>query len=122
MFAIIFFWTPPHFWPLAIVKNDEYVRASVPMMPAVRGPRNTKRQCLFYTFVHLLTTFSLYFIGAAGGFYLAAAIISGLAFLFFHIRMWYERDDRTVWAKRTFFASLVYLAVLFAFMAIDSLL
>jgi protoheme IX farnesyltransferase len=122
MFAIIFFWTPPHFWPLAIMKNDEYARAGVPMMPAVRGQRNTKRQCMLYTFVLLLASFGLYFTGAVGGLYLAVAIISGLAFLFFHIRMWYEPDERTVWARRTFFASLIYLPILFSFMAIDSLL
>jgi protoheme IX farnesyltransferase len=121
MFAIIFFWTPPHFWPLVIVKNDDYVRAGIPMMPEVRGQRNTKRQCLFYTFVLLLTSFGLYFTGAVGGFYLAGAIISGLVFSYFQIRMWYEQDDRTVWAKRTFFASLVYLPVLFSSMVIDAL-
>jgi protoheme IX farnesyltransferase len=102
MFAIIFFWTPPHFWPLAIAKNDDYARAG--------------------TFVLLLASFGLYFTGAVGGLYLAVAIISGLAFLFFHIRMWYEPDERTVWARRTFFASLIYLPILFSFMAIDSLL
>jgi protoheme IX farnesyltransferase len=122
MFAIIFFWTPPHFWPLAIAKNDDYARAGIPMMPAVRGQRNTKRQCMLYTFVLLLASFGLYFTGAVGGLYLAVAIISGLAFLFFHIRMWYEPDERTVWARRTFFASLIYLPILFSFMAIDSLL
>ncbi|MFC7443031.1 heme o synthase [Laceyella putida] len=121
MFAIIFFWTPPHFWPLVIVKNDDYVRAGVPMMPVVRGQRKTKRDCMVYTVVLLLTSIGLYFTGAVGGFYLTAAILSGLAFLYFQIRMWYEQDDRTVWAKRTFFASLVYLPVLFTFMVIDSL-
>ncbi|SFI71779.1 heme o synthase [Thermoflavimicrobium dichotomicum] len=121
MFAIIFFWTPPHFWPLVIVKNDDYVRAGIPMMPVVSGQRNTKRQCIFYTFVLLLISFGLYFTGAVGGFYLAGAILSGLAFFYFQIRMWYEQDDHTMWAKRAFFASLVYLPVLFIFMVIDSL-
>jgi protoheme IX farnesyltransferase len=121
LFAIIFFWTPPHFWPLVIVKNDDYVRAGVPMMPVVRGQRNTKRQCMIYTVVLLFTSVALYFTDAVGGFYLAGAILSGLAFLYFQIRMWYEQDDRTVWAKRTFFASLVYLPFLFIFMVIDSL-
>ncbi|MGA9175230.1 MAG: heme o synthase, partial [Thermoactinomyces sp.] len=121
MFAIIFFWTPPHFWPLVMVKNDDYVRAGIPMMPEVRGQRNTKRQCLFYTIVLLLTSFGLCFTGDVGGFYLAGTIISGLVFLYFQIRMWYEQDDRTVWAKRAFFASLVYLPVLFTSMVIDAL-
>jgi heme o synthase len=121
MFAIIFFWTPPHFWPLVIVKNDDYVRAGVPMMPVVRGQRKTKRDCMVYTVVLLLTSIGLYFTGAVGGFYLTAAILFGLAFLYFQIRMWYEPDDRTVWAKRAFFASLAYLPVLFFFMVIDSL-
>lgn len=121
LFAIIFFWTPPHFWPLVIVKNEDYVRAGIPMLPVVRGQRNTKIQCLFYTFVLLLTSVGLYFTGAVGGFYLAGAILSGLAFLYFQIRMWYEPDDRTVWAKRAFFASLIYLPMLFTFMVIDAL-
>lgn len=121
MFAIIFFWTPPHFWPLVIVKNDDYVSAGAPMMPVVMGQRKTKRDCMVYTVVLLLTSIGLYFTGAVGGFYLAGAILSGLAFLYFQFRMWYEQDDRTVWAKRTFFASLVYLPVLFTSMVIDSL-
>ena len=122
MFIIIFLWTPPHFWPLAIVRNDEYKRAGIPMMPAVRGFRYTKKQCLIYTIVLLLTTISLYFTGLFGSLYLIGAILSGLVFLYFQIRMWFEQDDQTVWAQRAFIASRGYLAVLFALMAIDALL
>ncbi|MBH8596522.1 heme o synthase [Thermoactinomyces sp. CICC 10523] len=122
MFAIIFLWTPPHFWPLAIVKNDEYVRAGIPMMPAVRGFRTTKKQCLVYTFILLLASCGLYFTGYTGGIYLTIAILSGLYFLYYQLRMWRENDDRTEWAGRAFYASLMYLTVLFATMAVDSLI
>jgi len=122
MFAIVFFWTPPHFWPLVIVKNDDYVRAGIPMMPVIKGPRYTKKQCMVYTIVLLFTSYGLYLTDAVGGFYLAGAILSGLVFFIFQIRMWVEQDDRTVWARRTFFASLAYLPIVFLFMVIDSLL
>lgn len=122
MFAIIFFWTPPHFWPLAIVRNDEYVRAGVPMMPAVRGLRSTKKQSLIYTLILLPTSFVLSFTGAVGGLYLAIAILSGLVFLYYQLRLWYESDHRTEWAGRNFYASITYLAVLFTAMAIDSII
>lgn len=122
LFAIIFFWTPPHFWPLAMVKNDEYVRAEVPMMPAVRGFRSTKKQSLIYTLLLLPTSLGLYFTGAVGGFYLAIATLSGLYFLYCQLRMWYESDHRTEWAGRNFYASITYLAVLFSAMAMDTII
>lgn len=122
MFIIIFLWTPPHFWPLAIVRNDEYKQAGIPMMPAVRGFRYTKKQCLLYTIILLFTTTSLYFTGIFGGLYLIVAILSGLIFLYFQIRMYYEQNNQTVWAQRAFIASRGYLAILFVFMAIDTLL
>jgi protoheme IX farnesyltransferase len=122
LFAIIFFWTPPHFWPLAIVRNDEYVRAGVPMMPAVRGLRSTKKQSLIYTLILLPTSFGLSFTGAVGSLYLATAILAGLFFLYYQLRMWYESDHRTEWAGRNFYASITYLAVLFTAMAMDAII
>lgn len=122
LFAIIFFWTPPHFWPLAIVRNDEYVRAGVPMMPAVRGFRSTKKQSFIYTLFLLPTSLGLCLTGAVGGFYLTIAILAGLFFLYYQLRMWYESDNRTEWARRNFYASITYLAVLFTAMAIDAII
>jgi protoheme IX farnesyltransferase len=122
MFAIVFFWTPPHFWPLVIVKNKDYVRAGIPMLPVVQGQRTTKKQCMMYTIVLLLTSISLYFTGVLGVLYLAAAIICSLAFMYFQIRMWFEQETDTVWARKTYFASLAYLPILFTFMVIDSLI
>jgi heme o synthase len=122
LFAIIFVWTPPHFWPLAMVRNEEYRLAHVPMMPAVRGFRVTKRQCLVYTVLLLPATLGLAMTGAVGGFYLVAAVLAGLAFLAVQIRMWREADDEILWARRAFRASLAYLTVLFAAMAMDVLI
>jgi heme o synthase len=122
LFAIIFVWTPPHFWPLAMVRNEEYCLVRVPMMPAVRGFRVTKQQCLVYTVLLLPVSLGLAMTGSVGGFYLVTAVLAGLAFLAVQILMWREPDDEILWARRAFRASLVYLTVLFAAMAMDVLI
>lgn len=122
LFAIIFVWTPPHFWPLAMVRNEEYLLARVPMMPVVRGFRTTKRQCLIYTVLLLPVSLGIVMTEAVGSLYLVTALLAGLAFLAVQLRMWQEPDDHIVWARRAFRASLVYLTILFAAMAIDSLI
>ncbi len=122
MFLIIFLWTPPHFWALALYKNEDYTRAGIPMMPVVRGPRSTKRQSVAYALALLLCSVSLYFTGAVGWLYLAAAVVLGAVFLVYNLLLLKESDDQFVWAKRTFFCSLLYLPILFMFMVIDAAL
>ncbi len=122
MFMIIFLWTPPHFWSLALYKNEDYTRAGIPMMPVVRGPRSTKRQSVAYAWVLLLLSVSLYFTGVVGWLYLASAVILGGVFLVYNHLVLRENDDQFVWARRTFFCSLIYLPVLFMFMVIDATL
>ncbi|MGD8192319.1 heme o synthase [Brevibacillus ginsengisoli] len=122
MFLIIFFWTPPHFWALALYKNEDYTRAGIPMMPVVKGPRHTKRQMVGYAWALLLLSCSLYFTGVVGWIYLLSAVILGGIFLIYNYMVLREEDDQFVWAKRTFFCSLIYLPVLFMFMVIDAVL
>jgi protoheme IX farnesyltransferase len=118
MFLIIFLWTPPHSWALALYKNDDYTRAGIPMMPVVRGPRSTKRQSVVYTILLLICSVALYFTGAVGLLYLIPAVVLGLVFLVYNLLMWLEKDDQFVWAKRTFFCSLFYMLLIFIFMVI----
>jgi heme o synthase len=118
MFLIIFLWTPPHFWALALYKNEDYTRAGIPMMPVVRGARSTKRQSLAYAVLLLMSSVALYVTGTVGLLYLIVALIVGLVFLYYNIRLLLEPDDQYVWAKRTFFCSLIYLPVLFISMVI----
>lgn len=122
MFLIIFLWTPPHFWALALYKNEDYTRAGIPMMPVVRGPRHTKRQMVGYAWVLLLLSCALYLTGVVGWIYLASAVILGGVFLIYNYMVLREADDQFVWAKRTFFCSLLYLPVLFLFMVIDAVI
>lgn len=119
MFLIVFFWTPPHFWALALYKNDDYTRAKVPMMPVVRGPMVTKRQSLGYTVLLLLASAALYWTGTVGPYYLAAALGLGLGFIGYGIKLWREPHTEMRWAKLTFRYSLVYLSVLFAAMVLN---
>jgi heme o synthase len=121
MFAIIFFWTPAHFWSLALYKNADYVRANIPMMPVVRGARVTKLQCVVYNALLLGVSVLLYFTGAVGMTYLIAAIVLGVLFLIASIRMWFESDTEFVWVRRTFVFSLMYLPLLFVFIVLGSL-
>jgi protoheme IX farnesyltransferase len=118
LFAIVFFWTPPHFWALSLLMKDEYARAGVPMLPVVRGEAYTRRQILLYTLVLVAVTLTPVATGLFGGFYLAAALVLGLGFVWMAARLLNTVERRP--ALRTYLFSLAYLALLFAAMALDT--
>ncbi len=118
IFAIVFLWTPPHFWSLALYKDVEYHKADVPMMPVVRGKYVTKFQMLLYMMLLLSATTLLAIEGQMGIIYLAASVLLGAGFAYCCIRTAFDSSDR--WAKRTFAYSIAYLALLFGAMSVDS--
>ena len=118
LFAIIFFWTPPHFWALALIKRGEYARAGVPMMPVVRGERRTKFEMLVYTLMLLPLTLMPVLFGAFGAFYAGAAVLLGAPLLWYCIRLLRE-PSVTPTAWKLYRYSLVYLALLFVAMGVD---
>ena len=118
LFAIIFYWTPPHFWALALIKRGEYAKAGIPMMPVVRGERRTKVEMLIYTLVLIPLTVMPSFFGALGPFYLAAALILGGRLLWYCVQLLREPGvTPTAWKMYKF--SLLYLALLFVAMGVD---
>ncbi|MEE8394244.1 MAG: UbiA family prenyltransferase, partial [Rhodospirillales bacterium] len=117
LFAIIFFWTPPHSWALALFSNQDYARAGVPMMPVVAGPRKTKIQMAFYTALMVLSTLSPVYLGFAGLIYGAAAAILGLGFIYHMVRVWADGEDKA--ARPMFFYSIYYLFLIFVFLLVD---
>ena len=121
LFLLIFLWTPPHFWALALYRSDDYRRAGVPMLPVVAGPRETKRQMLLYTLVLLPVALAPTLLGAVGWFYGAVALAMSLAFIGHAVVVWRTADDRSAFpaARRMFRFSLLYLAVLFAALPLD---
>jgi heme o synthase len=118
LFAIIFYWTPPHFWSLSLLMKDEYEQVSVPMMPVVRGERETRRQILLYTLLLYAITQLPFCVGAFGGVYLAASMLLGLAFIAGAVLLYRRADRRT--ALRLYLFSLAYLALLFGAMVLDA--
>jgi protoheme IX farnesyltransferase len=116
LFAIVFAWTPPHFWALALLKQGEYTRASVPMLPVVRGEAETRRQIVIYTAVLTLVCLALTPFGL-GAIYLAAAAVLNVLFLGYAVRLYRQPSKRI--ARQMFFYSLWYLALIFAFAVID---
>ena len=120
MFAIVFVWTPPHFWALALMLKEHYARAGVPMLPVTAGERATTQQIVWYTVVLLLVTLVPAALGVFGPFYAACALVLGLVFA------WYAFDLRRTLERRAavrlFHYSLVYLALLFVAMALDSVI
>lgn len=120
LFLIIFIWTPPHFWPLAIHRVDDYRRAGVPMLPVVRGIGHTKFQIVVYSWFLLAVTMLPFTLGMMGGFYLAAATALGAVFVIMAWRF-YRADDNKL-AMPLFGYSITYLMLLFAAMLIDRLL
>jgi protoheme IX farnesyltransferase len=118
LFAIIFYWTPPHFWALALIKKTEYARAGVPMLPVVRGERRTKFEMLAYTLILLPLTIMPAFFGAMGAFYGVAALLLGLRLLWYCVRLLRESVSTPV-AWQMYRYSLLYLALLFVAMGVD---
>ena len=112
LFAIIFYWTPPHFWALALIKQADYARAGIPMMPVVRGEARTKYEMLVYTLILLPLTVMPTLFGALGPFYGVAAALLGARLLWYCIRLLRERSVTPV-AWQMYRYSLLYLALLF---------
>jgi protoheme IX farnesyltransferase len=118
LFAIIFYWTPPHFWALALIKQGEYARAGIPMLPVVHGESRTKFEMLAYTLILLPLTLMPAFFGALGAFYGVSALLLGARLLWYCLRLRRERAATPV-AWKMYRYSLLYLALLFAAMGID---
>ena len=114
---IIFVWTPPHFWALAIFRRDDYARAMVPMLPVTHGVQYTRWQILFYTVLLVLVTVLPWATGMSGLFYLGGALVLGVVFLWHAWRLMDPPDE--LYAMRVFNYSIVYLMALFAFLLLD---
>jgi protoheme IX farnesyltransferase len=128
MFAIVFIWTPPHFWSLALWANEDYRRANVPMLPVVSGSKETRRQIVIYTLLLVPLSLAPWFLGLSGVIYAASAAILGAGFLVSVWRVATDRQDPTgvsltndAPAKAAFKYSILYLFALFAALAVDRL-
>jgi len=121
LFLLIFLWTPPHFWALALYRCDDYRRAGVPMLPVVAGGRETKRQMLIYTALLAPVALVPTLLGTVGWLYGAVALLLSLAFIGHALRAWRTADDESGHsaARRMFRFSLLYLAGLFAALPVD---
>jgi protoheme IX farnesyltransferase len=117
LFAIIFFWTPPHFWALSLLIRQHYERAGIPMLPVVRGEAETRRQIILYSLLLVVLTLVLSPFGMMGPIYFAAALLLGGAFIYYAVRLWRE-ESRTA-ARRLYLYSILYLFALFTAMAVD---
>jgi len=123
LFTIIFMWTPPHFWALALFVKTDYAKVGIPMMPVVAGERSTRRQMLVYSILLLPITLLPWWVGDTGALYgISAALLSG-AFLIFAIRVWLRErqgeEDRMVPEKQMFAFSVFYLFALFGALVAD---
>jgi len=119
LFAIIFFWTPPHFWALSLYRSGEYAAAGVPMLPVVAGPRETKKQMLLYTVVLWPASLAPWLLGLAGPVYAVAVVVLSLAFTGTAIAVWRDNSDRS--ARHMFAFSLLYLFLIFTVLLADHL-
>jgi protoheme IX farnesyltransferase len=117
LFAIVFFWTPPHFWSLSLLMKDEYARAGVPMLPVVRGEGETRRQILLYAVLLYAVSQLPFCAGGLGAIYLGASVALGAGFVYGAYRLLRRADRRT--ALRLYLFSLAYLALLFGAMVAD---
>ena len=118
LFAVIFFWTPPHFWALAHMINSDYARAKVPMLPAVGGGQSAKRQSVVYAALTAVVSVVPFFTGSAGAIYLAGATVLGLGLVAMTLL---DLSGRR-WTRRVFTYSIVYVALLFGLFAISPFL
>jgi len=114
---IIFLWTPPHFWALALYRTEDYARAGLPMLPVTHGNEYTRLQILLYTWVLLAASLLPFLTGMSGWFYLASALVLGLMFCWHALQLWRSYSD--AYARKTFLFSIWHLSLLFAALLID---
>ncbi len=114
---IIFLWTPPHFWALALYRVDDYAKAGLPMLPVTHGNAFTRLHVLLYTLVLLAGTLLPFIYGMSGWLYLASALTLGILFLIYAFRLWRRYSDTL--ARKTFRFSIIYLMLLFAALLVD---
>ena len=119
LFAIVFMWTPPHFWALALVRSKDYARAGVPMLPVIRGEKETRWQILIYTIALIALTFFLPLFGLGGAIYLVGAILLGLWLLAAAWKVWKQGGNKLAWKMYRY--SSMYLAFIFLVLMIDRL-
>jgi protoheme IX farnesyltransferase len=117
LFLIIFLWTPPHFWALALYRVEDYRKSGLPMLPVTHGSEFTRLQILLYTFVLMASTFLPFMMRMSGWFYLISAVILGLGFCAYAWALWRNYSDEL--ARKTFRFSLIHLSLLFAALLID---
>jgi heme o synthase len=117
LFLIIFAWTPPHFWSLALYRTEDYLRAGVPMLPVTHGKAYTRLQVLLYTLILFAVSLLPYVIRMSGVVYLAAAVALGALFVAYAFRIYVAYSDAV--ARKTFRYSIAYLALLFAALLVD---
>jgi len=129
LFAIVFIWTPPHFWSLALWSNEDYRRAGVPMLPVVAGAKETRKQIVLYSLLLVPLSLTPWFLGFSGPIYGAAAAMLGMGFLVCVARVFRDRQDpagvsltNDTPARAAFKYSILYLFVLFAALAVDRLI
>ncbi len=129
MFAIVFFWTPPHFWALSLYASEDYERAGVPMLPVISGARTTRLQVVYYTVALVLASLLPWMLGYAGPVYGVSAVGLGIWFMVASLRVLWDRQDgngvsltRDAPARWAFRVSLIYLFALFTMMALDHVL
>jgi heme o synthase len=118
LFLILFMWQPPHFFALAMRRVDEYRAAGIPMLPVVKGFRETKIQTLVFTILLLPSSLLLFFTGTSGWFYLAVAVVLGGIYIALSVKGFFAKDD-IKWANQMFFYSLVYLTFVLLAMIMD---
>lgn len=119
MFGIIFYWTPPHFWALAMKYSDDYAAAKVPMMPVVYGAKETSRHILLYSFMLFAMCLALFSVARLGFVYLGAALVLNGIFIALAFNLYRSPDTNKAWGL--FRYSILYLALLFAAIALDVL-
>ncbi len=117
LFAIVFYWTPPHFWALSLLIQKDYEKANIPMLPVVMGERETHKQILLYSFLLLGTTLVLFAMHTMGYIYLIGAVGLGGVLVYMAIRLLLDKTKK--WARTLFWYSNCYLAAIFAVMVVD---
>ncbi len=118
LFAIIFYWTPPHFWALSLLIQKDYEKASVPMLPVMMGEHETRRQIFLYSLLLLAVTLILFLMHTMGYIYLAGSLLLGAVLVYMSVRLLYDTDSKK-WARTLFWYSNCYLAAIFAVMVVD---